>query len=171
MRNLRWVGVCLVVMAATAGSLNAAGLDKSAPYTVTLDLTGGPADKLQPLDENEVVARCRDANGCTIWLKIDGPAGLKTDVSRLALSGYSLSYRSTSIQGMADRPFVDADNLPQILAQAQIVTPKGTVSCAVTDLDRHPDGSAADDTEGFLVDAHASAPNLGENTCVVSIVD
>lgn len=166
-RHPRWTSVAFLVLTATAGALDAASVNKGNPYSVTLDLSGDATDKFQQLDENEVVARCRDLDGCTVWVKIDGPAGIRLDIERLYLSAYSLSYTTSGRVGTSP-PLVDADKISQVVGRAHLQTAKGFAQCDFADIDAPATG---DVSEGFSLRGVTTAANLGATVCLVSIVD
>lgn len=132
-----------VVPAAPADVLNLSGLGQ------VLDLTLTTGNLWQPLNNDKMVELCRDHDGCTLRLKIDGPDGIVSTVETVYLSGYSLKFTTTTtVNGEPPPPFIDGDGTVVALAQVVTEDDDGIAGCAVTDEDDF-DKLPVDLGEGF----------------------
>ncbi len=164
-RALVWVAMAL----ASAGAASAA----DEPYVMKMPVTPTgpfPYEEYKALDESAIVRLCRDDDGCTLSLKMDGPGNLLTATERIYLSSFSLRYTTTlPNHDIQDGPYVDGDHHNQVLAYTQTKSAAGIVSCDVTDQDDNQ--THLDLMEGFTIHIIATAPNLGTTTCVLTIFD
>ena len=71
------LGIAWVAVALIGASVPPARAVDTDTYVVIIDVAGKPmpANEWRSLDENRIVELCRDQDGCTFQMKIDGPAG------------------------------------------------------------------------------------------------
>lgn len=159
----------LLVFAATLTAPNPLAAES---WGMAIDLEksqNGPFPLLQRkfIDPKIMDSLCRDGDGCTISLKIDGPGGVLAKTEWVFLSAFSPAYTtSTTIN---EPPFLDGDGLDRYLALVQRTDPQPAVGCGLTDED---DGPGNHDTKpGFGLTFWENGAGTGEWVCILAIRD
>lgn len=138
-RGCSVVSAAMALVLAAVGSLAAGEWTSVSRYGATGDLTATTGEAFHVLDLAALVDRCRDHDGCTMTLKMDGPAGIEIATQKVFLSEHSLQY-GTSINAT-----VRADN--NVLREALIEVSSANAGCSITDADDQ--NSLLDTNEGF----------------------
>src|SRR5436190_305693 len=143
MRSIRSTRKCGALLA-LVGALATAETLAAGNYGLAIDFEhsqGGPFPLSQHkfLDPSVIDSLCRDGDGCTISLKVDGSGGVQATTEWIFLSAFSPTYTTTTT--LNEPPFVDGDGLDRYLAvvQFKIMGPQfSQIACGLTDEDDNP---------------------------------